>query len=77
VAGVIGISALYAGLAAGRMSVVAPVTGVLAAVIPVAVGIVLEGLPGAEVLVGIGLALAAVVLVSRLGGETSGSSGLR
>jgi len=77
VAGVIGISALYAGLAAGRMSVVAPVTGVLAAVIPVAVGIVLEGLPGAEVLVGIGLALIAVVLVSRVGGETSGSSGLR
>ena len=77
VAGVIGISALYAGLAAGRMSVVAPVTGVLAAVIPVAVGIVLEGLPGAEVLLGIGLALVAVVLVSRVGGEASGSSGLR
>ena len=77
VAGVIGISALYAGLAAGRMSVVAPVTGVLAAVIPVTVGIVLEGLPGAEILVGIGLALVAVVLVSRVGGETSGSSGLR
>ena len=60
VAGVIGISALYAGLAAGRMSVVAPVTGVLAAVIPVGAGIALEGLPGAEVLVGIGLALAAL-----------------
>ena len=76
VAGVIGISALYAGLAAGRMSVVAPVTGVLAAAIPVVVGIVLEGLPGAEVLIGIGLALVAVVLVSRVADEGPGSSGL-
>jgi uncharacterized membrane protein len=73
---VIGISALYAGLAAGRMSVVAPVTGVLAAGIPVGVGIVLEGLPGVEVLIGIGLALVAVVLVSRVADEGSGNSGL-
>jgi drug/metabolite transporter (DMT)-like permease len=42
----------------------------------VAVGIVLEGFPGYEVVAGIGLALAAVVLVSRVGGETSTSSGL-
>jgi drug/metabolite transporter (DMT)-like permease len=77
VAGVIGISALYAGLAAGRMSIVAPVTGVLAAGIPVGVGIVLEGLPGVEVLIGIGLALVAVVLVSRVAEEGSGNSGLR
>ena len=77
IAGVIGISALYAGLAAGRMSIVAPVTGVLAAAIPVVVGVVLEGLPGAEVLIGIGLALVAVVLVSRVADEGSGSSGLQ
>ena len=77
IAGVIGISALYAGLAAGRMSVVAPVTGVLAAGIPVGVGIVLEGLPGVEVLIGIGLALVAVVLVSRVAEEGSGTSGLQ
>jgi drug/metabolite transporter (DMT)-like permease len=77
IAGVVGISALYAGLAAGRMSIVAPVTGVLAAVIPVGVGIVLEGSPGTEVLVGIGIALAAVVLVSRVSDEGSGRSGLQ
>ena len=77
IAGVIGISALYAGLAAGRMSIVAPVTGVLAAAIPVGFGIVLEGLPGPEVLIGIGLALVAVVLVSRVADEGSGNSGLR
>jgi drug/metabolite transporter (DMT)-like permease len=62
--GTIGILALYGGLAAGRMGVVAPVTGVLAASVPVAVGIALEGLPGPVVLFGIGLAIVAVLLVS-------------
>ena len=77
VAGAIGLSALYAGLASGRMSVVAPVTGVLAAIIPVLVGIVLEGVPQQQVLVGIALALGAVVLVSRVADETGRSGGLR
>ena len=44
-AGGIGISALYQGLAVGRMGIVAPITGVLAALIPVVVGIVFEGFP--------------------------------
>lgn len=64
VLGTVGILSLYGGLAAGRMGVVAPVTGVLAAAVPVFVGIALEGLPGPVVLVGIGLAIVAVVLVS-------------
>jgi drug/metabolite transporter (DMT)-like permease len=63
--GAVGIIALYAGLAAGRMGVVAPVTGVLAASVPVTVGMVLEGVPGPGSLAGIGLAIVAVVLVSR------------
>jgi drug/metabolite transporter (DMT)-like permease len=69
VAGGIGIAALYHGLATGRMGVVAPISGVLAAAIPVALGIVLEGSPGVLRLAGIGLALAAVVLVSQAGGQ--------
>jgi len=76
VVGAVGISALYRGLAVGRMSVVAPVTGVLAAALPVVVGIVLEGLPAGSVLAGIGLALAAVVLVSRVSDDTGRSGGL-
>ncbi len=76
-AGVIGISALYAGLAAGRMSIVAPVTGVLAVAIPVAAGIVLEGVPRTEVLAGIALAIAAVALVSQVKDESGRSGGLR
>jgi drug/metabolite transporter (DMT)-like permease len=75
-AGGIGIAALYRGLAIGRMGVVAPVTGVIAAIIPVVAGIVGEGLPAPLVLVGIGLAIVAVVLVSRVDDGRDGPSGL-
>lgn len=74
--GILGILALYQGLAVGRMGVVAPVAGVLGASIPVAVGIVLEGLPTPIVLAGIGLGIVAVVLVSRIPGPAGGRSGL-
>jgi drug/metabolite transporter (DMT)-like permease len=79
VAGGVGITALYHGLSVGRMGVVAPVTGVLAALIPVAAGILLEGVPGPIVVVGIVLAITAVVLVSRVpdDGTHAGPSGLR
>ena len=50
--------------------------GVLAALIPVIAGIVLEGLPDRLVLAGIGLALLAVVLVSRVADEGGGRQGL-
>ena len=61
--GAVGITALYRGLATGRMGVVAPITGVLAASIPVVVGGFLEGPPGPLRSLGIVLALLAVVLV--------------
>jgi drug/metabolite transporter (DMT)-like permease len=76
VLGGIGITALYRGLAIGRMGIVAPVTGVLAAVIPVVAGIILEGLPALIVLAGIGLAVVSVVLVSRVADEGGGRAGL-
>jgi drug/metabolite transporter (DMT)-like permease len=68
---VAGILGLYTGLAVGRMGVVAPVTGVLAAVLPVVVGFIAQGVPGPAVLIGIALALVAVVLVSA-SADTSG-----
>ncbi len=74
--GGIGITSLYQGLAIGRMGVVAPVTGVIAAIIPVTAGIVLEGLPAPIVVVGIGLAIVAVILVSRVPSDRPGPSGL-
>lgn len=72
----IGIVGLYHGLAVGRMGVVAPVTGLLAAVLPVAAGIVRDGLPATPVLVGIALALVAVVLVSRVPASEGSRSGI-
>jgi drug/metabolite transporter (DMT)-like permease len=76
VLGGVGITALYRGLAIGRMGIVAPITGVLAAVIPVVAGIILEGVPAAIVLTGIGLAVVSVVLVSRVADEGGGRAGL-
>ena len=76
IGGGIGIVALYHGLSIGRMGVVAPVTGVLSAALPVLFGVFTEGLPNLPVVVGIGLAIVAVVLVSRVHDERSGPSGL-
>lgn len=59
-----GVLLLYRGLAVGRMSVVAPITGVVAAIVPVVVGLVIGERPSAVSLLGIALALVAVILVS-------------
>jgi drug/metabolite transporter (DMT)-like permease len=74
IAGGIGIASLYRALAVGRMAVVAPVTAVLAATIPVIVGFTIDGLPAPTVLVGMAIALVAVLLVSRVEDETDGRS---
>jgi drug/metabolite transporter (DMT)-like permease len=60
-----GTAFLYRGLSSGRMGVVAPVSGVGAAVIPVVVGVVLGERPAALVWVGIVIALPAIWLVAR------------
>ena len=72
----VGIVALYHGLAVGRMGVVAPVTGLIAALLPVAAGILRDGPPATPVLAGIALALVAVVLVSRVPGQGGSRSGI-
>lgn len=75
--GATGLGCLYHGLAVGRMGVVAPVTGVLVAAIPVTVGIILDGVPSPAVVAGIALAIASVVIVARIPGEAGGGgSGL-
>jgi drug/metabolite transporter (DMT)-like permease len=66
--GMIGITGLYRGLAEGRMGVVAPTTGLLGAVIPVAFGFLVQGVPAPATVVGIAGALVAVVLVTRAPG---------
>ena len=45
--GVLGVLSLYYGLAVGRMGVVAPVTGVLGAALPVVAALLVEGAPPA------------------------------
>jgi drug/metabolite transporter (DMT)-like permease len=56
---------LYRGLAAGRMGVVAPISAVGAAVVPVAAGVLGGERPAALVWLGIVVALPAIWLVSR------------
>jgi uncharacterized membrane protein len=63
-AGGTGVGLLYRGLAVGRMSVVAPVTGVIAAVAPVVFGLIIGERPGAAAMAGVLIALIAVLLVS-------------
>jgi drug/metabolite transporter (DMT)-like permease len=65
----VGVSLLYHGLAVGVMSVVAPVTAVGSACIPVLFGLVTGERPSAAALVGVVLALAAVTLLAVFPGE--------
>lgn len=57
--------AFYAALSAGPMSVVSPLTAVIVTVVPATVGIALGERPSPLALLGIVVAIAAVILVSR------------
>ena len=70
-AGMIGLLGLYSGLAYGRMGIVAPLTAVISAAIPILFSLFTEGVPPITQIVGFGLALAAVWLLSGAGGEAS------
>ena len=59
-----GVALLYRALATGTMALVAPVTGVVAAIVPVAVGIGAGERPALLQLLGIALAVVAVALLS-------------
>ena len=60
-----GVALFYRGLAVGAMSVVAPIAALLSAAVPVLAGLSTGERPSLPALGGIGLALGAVVLVSR------------
>jgi len=76
VSGAFGITALYKALAIGRMGVVAPVASVIAAILPVLVGIRTEGMPDRIQLAGFALALVSIWLVARPDGEIDSHRGL-
>jgi drug/metabolite transporter (DMT)-like permease len=71
-AGAGGVALLYVGLATGPMGVVAPLTAVASAVVPVMVGIGLGERPPPLAYLGAVLAVAAVALVSRAPGGGHG-----
>ena len=63
--GMAGFGFLLRGFATGRMGIVAPVSGVLATALPVLFAMFSEGLPRPWQLVGFGLALVSIWLLSR------------
>lgn len=67
--GAIGLAALYRGLAIGRMGIVAPISALTAAMIPVGFGVFLEGMPSTIQLAGFALAVAAIGMISYSRGE--------
>ncbi len=69
VVGLVGLALLYAALAGGAMSVVAPIIGSVSAVLPVLWDVATGSTIGATQWVGIGVALSAVVLIA---GQRSG-----
>jgi drug/metabolite transporter (DMT)-like permease len=64
IAGLGGLILLYRALSAGAMAVVAPVTAVTAAVVPMGIGLLADRSPGALALGGAGLAVVAIGLIS-------------
>jgi uncharacterized membrane protein len=71
-AGGVGTAFLYRGLSSGRMGVVAPVSAVGSAVVPVVVGALTGERPGSLMWVGIVLALPAIWLISTVPASVAG-----
>jgi len=67
IAGVLGLGALYNGLATGSAAIVSPAAAVLGAAIPVVFSALFEGMPPVERLVGICLGVGGIWLVSMTG----------
>lgn len=63
--GTMGLILLYHSMSIGLMSIAAPVSALLAATLPVAVGMITEGLPKFTTLIGFGFALFAVWMISQ------------
>jgi len=64
ISGALGIAVFYRALSMGHIAVVAPTAGVISAALPVVFGIFTQGIPAPTKLVGFGLALAGIWLVS-------------
>jgi drug/metabolite transporter (DMT)-like permease len=69
--GTLGLTALYIGLARGRMGIVAPVSAIVGAVLPIVAGIFMEGAPTGSQLLGLLLGVCAIWYLAGGGGTTS------
>jgi drug/metabolite transporter (DMT)-like permease len=69
--GLVGVVLLYSLLAIAPMNVVSPITAVLAAAVPVVVGVLTGDRPATAAWFGVAIGFVAVVLVSRQPAETS------
>jgi drug/metabolite transporter (DMT)-like permease len=76
-AGAMGLLGLYTALSSGHMGIVAPISAVVAAIVPIVAGALLEGLPDAAQIAGFAVALAAVWLLSSGGGHSVSGRELR
>lgn len=63
--GALGLSMLYRGLSRGHAAMVAPVSAVISALVPVSAGVMIYGAPGPSKLAGFALAIAGIWLVSK------------
>ena len=64
-AGLLGVAVMYQLMVTSPMNVISPITAVLAAIVPIIVGVTIGERPALAAWVGIALGLLAVVLVSR------------
>jgi drug/metabolite transporter (DMT)-like permease len=67
--GVMGLLLFFQAMSKGQMSVAAPVSALMAAILPVIVGSFVEGFPGWLTMAGFGLALAAIWFISQPDGS--------
>jgi drug/metabolite transporter (DMT)-like permease len=65
--GTLGLLLLYHALAVGTMSIAAPVSALMATILPVVIGSISEGVPGGFTIIAFGLALLAIWFISQDG----------
>jgi len=68
-AGTLGLAAFYRGLAIHQMGIVAPLAAAVTALVPVGLGAVIEGWPAVTQMIGFGLAILAIWIMSWTGGQ--------
>lgn len=73
--GVLGLTGLYKGLAQGRMGLVAPLSAVVTALVPMTFSFFVEGFPGWLRIIGFGIAMTAVWFLSSPGGNSKMGQG--